>query len=62
MRFWQSRRVLLTGQTGFKGAWLGLWLSQLGAHVTGVALEPDTEPSLFNQLGLVEAIDHHILD
>ncbi len=62
MSFWQGRRVLLTGHTGFKGAWLGLWLTSLGAEVTGLALEPDTTPSLFNQLGLAGALNHHILD
>src|SRR6185437_2856383 len=48
--FWQGRRVLLTGHTGFKGAWLSLWLEQLGAEVFGLALEPDTEPALFPML------------
>ncbi|HEX7385053.1 MAG TPA: GDP-mannose 4,6-dehydratase, partial [Burkholderiaceae bacterium] len=38
--FWRGRRVLLTGHTGFKGAWLALWLHRLGAEVTGLALEP----------------------
>ncbi len=47
--FWRGRRVLLTGHTGFKGSWLALWLSELGARVTGVALEPDTTPSLFER-------------
>jgi len=45
--FWRGRRVLLTGHTGFKGAWLALWLQQLGAQVTGFALAPATRPSLF---------------
>lgn len=44
---WQGRRVLITGHTGFKGAWLSLWLCKLGAEVSGLALEPHTEPSLF---------------
>lgn len=48
--FWQSRRVLLTGHTGFKGAWLLLWLQELGAQVWGYALEPEPEPNLFRQL------------
>jgi CDP-glucose 4,6-dehydratase len=48
--FWQGRRVLLTGHTGFKGAWLSLWLEQLGAEVFGMALAPDTKPSLFPML------------
>lgn len=45
--FWAQRRVLLTGHTGFKGAWLALWLKRLGAHVTGVGLAPTTPKSLF---------------
>ena len=49
--FWQGRRVLLTGHTGFKGSWAALWLSRLGARVTGLALEPDTEPSLWRLAG-----------
>lgn len=48
--FWRGRRVLLTGHTGFKGAWLALWLEHLGAEVRGYALAPDTEPSLFAAL------------
>ncbi|MEB3199276.1 MAG: CDP-glucose 4,6-dehydratase, partial [Synechococcaceae cyanobacterium] len=39
--FWRGRRVLLTGHTGFKGSWLTLWLLQLGAEVTGLALPPE---------------------
>jgi len=45
--FWQGRRVFLTGHTGFKGAWLSLWLADMGAQVTGYALQPLTEPNLF---------------
>jgi CDP-glucose 4,6-dehydratase len=45
--FWQGRRVLITGNTGFKGVWLGLWLDTLGAELAGVALPPATDPSLF---------------
>jgi CDP-glucose 4,6-dehydratase len=47
--FWKRRRVFLTGHTGFKGSWLSLWLHALGAEVTGYALEPPTEPNLFDQ-------------
>jgi CDP-glucose 4,6-dehydratase len=43
--FWRGKRVLLTGHTGFKGAWLAIWLQRLGAEVTGLALPPET-PSL----------------
>ncbi len=45
--FWQGRRVLVTGHTGFKGSWLCLWLQRLGAEVTGLALDPPSEPNLF---------------
>ncbi len=45
--FWDGKRVLLTGHTGFKGTWLSLWLTRLGARVTGIALPPATDPSVF---------------
>ncbi|WP_105441364.1 CDP-glucose 4,6-dehydratase [Neorhizobium sp. T25_13] len=45
--FWSGKRVVLTGHTGFKGAWLSIWLGRLGAEVTGIALPPETQPSLF---------------
>lgn len=45
--FWSGKRVFVTGHTGFKGSWLCLWLQQLGAEVTGYALSPPTNPSLF---------------
>lgn len=45
--FWDGKRVFLTGHTGFKGSWLSLWLQSLGAEVTGFALAPPTNPSLF---------------
>ena len=60
--FWHNKRVLVTGHTGFKGSWLALWLVELGAKVFGYALEPDTNPSLFRQLGLERDIDHLIAD
>src|SRR3984957_21158359 len=46
--FWRGRRVLLTGHTGFKGAWMSLWLKELGADVTGFALPPVAGPNLWN--------------
>ena len=49
--FWRHRRVLLTGDTGFNGSWLALWLLELGPQVSGFSLAPDTSPSLFEQLG-----------
>jgi CDP-glucose 4,6-dehydratase len=61
--FWASRRVLLTGHTGFKGSWLALLLSELGAKVTGVGLQPDTTPNLFGQLELARRLErHHMAD
>lgn len=45
---WRETRVLVTGHTGFKGAWLSLWLSKLGARVFGLSLDPPTQPSLFD--------------
>lgn len=51
-QFWRDRRVFLTGHTGFKGSWLSVWLQMLGAKVTGFALPPSTDPSLF-ELALV---------
>jgi CDP-glucose 4,6-dehydratase len=46
--FWSSKRVLLTGHTGFKGGWTALWLAALKAHVTGFALRPEADPALFH--------------
>ena len=45
---YRGKKVLLTGHTGFKGSWLALWLTELGAQVTGYALPPNTRPSLFD--------------
>jgi len=54
--FWQHRKVFITGHTGFKGSWLSLWLDAMGARVTGYALKPPTEPSLFEQASVGERI------
>ncbi len=53
---YRGKRVLLTGHTGFKGAWLAEWLLALGAEVTGYSLPPPTSPALFDQLGLVSRL------
>jgi len=59
--FWQNRRVLITGHTGFKGGWLALWLSDLGARVYGYALQPPTQPNFFDCLRLADCLDDHRL-
>ena len=48
--FWKNKKVFLTGHTGFKGAWLSLWLQSIGAIVKGYSLEPNTTPNLFTQV------------
>lgn len=48
--FWQDKRVLVTGHTGFKGAWLTEWLCDLGAKVCGLSLDPITSPDLWSEL------------
>lgn len=55
--FWRDRTVLVTGHTGFKGAWLTLWLQQLGARVTGVSNGVPTAPSLYELARVGEGID-----
>src|ERR1035437_6545481 len=54
--FYNGRRVLVTGHTGFKGGWLTLWLHRLGATVHGFGLNPPTEPSLFESAGIGTAL------
>jgi CDP-glucose 4,6-dehydratase len=53
---WAGRRVLVTGHTGFKGAWLTLWLRALGAEVTGFSVDVPTRPSLFELAGVGEGL------
>lgn len=47
MEFWQGKKVLITGHTGFKGSWLSLWLQSLGAELIGFSLAPPTQPNFF---------------
>lgn len=61
--FWKGKKVFLTGHTGFKGSWLSLWLSSMGAKVTGYGLAPNTTPNLFNVLAIDSLIEKsHIAD
>ena len=57
--FWRGKRVFVTGHTGFKGGWLTLWLTELGAEVHGYALAPPTKPSLFDVTGLQARLGGH---
>jgi CDP-glucose 4,6-dehydratase len=59
---YNGKRVLVTGHTGFKGAWLCEWLLGLGAEVTGLSLPPPTEPALFTELGLARRLRHTLGD
>ena len=58
----EGRSVFVTGHTGFKGAWLSQWLANLGAEVTGYALDPPTNPSLFDALDLPSRLAFRIAD
>ncbi|HOJ04714.1 MAG TPA: CDP-glucose 4,6-dehydratase [Bacteroidota bacterium] len=57
-QYYEGKRVLVTGDTGFKGSWLSIWLRELGADVTGYALEPPSEPNNFSICGLAGKIRH----
>lgn len=60
--FWHKRNVVITGHTGFKGAWLTFWLNRLGAQVTGISLPPTTEPNLFSLAGVDQLCESHFCD
>ena len=58
---YDGKKVFLTGHTGFKGSWLALWLSKLGAEVCGYSLEPNTNPSMFNELNIKYKITKSVI-
>ena len=60
--FWRGKRVLVTGHTGFKGGWLTLWLHRLGAQVSGIGLQPNTDPNLFELVRIEALCDSHFCD
>jgi len=62
MSFWHGKRVLLTGHTGFKGAWAARWLATMGARVTGLALPPPAGPAIFAMLGQEHLAASHLVD
>lgn len=61
-RFWEGKKVLVTGHTGFKGGWLSLWLQSKGAKVSGFSLQPPTTPSLFEVARVGEGMHSHVGD
>ncbi|CAK8723004.1 RfbG [Candidatus Electrothrix aarhusensis] len=61
-QFWRDKKVLITGHTGFKGAWLTLWLNQMGAKITGISLPPNTAPNLFESTDLATLCDSRFCD
>ena len=58
----QSKKIVITGHTGFKGSWLTLWLTYLGANIVGISKDVPTYPSNFSANHLKKKINHHILD
>jgi CDP-glucose 4,6-dehydratase len=56
IEFWEQKKVLITGHTGFKGSWLSLWLQTKGARVIGYSLPPPTNPSLFEMARIAEGM------
>ena len=60
--FWSGKKVLVTGHTGFKGSWLSFILTEWGAEVVGLGLEPDQSPSLFEQLELQHRVEYNLFD
>ncbi len=60
--FWNKKKVLLTGHTGFKGSWMSQWLLSMGADLHGLALQPPTQPNLFSLLKLENKMHSHIGD
>ena len=54
--FWSGKKVLITGNTGFKGAWLSLWLSEMGSKVFGISLRQENPKAIFNVANLDDLV------
>ena len=61
-QFWCGKRVLVTGDSGFKGSWLALWLNELGAEIHGVSLPPDQRPNLYSLAKVGKISKTHFVD
>jgi CDP-glucose 4,6-dehydratase len=61
LELWQGKKILVTGHTGFKGSWLTMFLSHVGAHVTGISLGPLSVPNLFIDAGIQAKTDTHVI-
>lgn len=61
-QFWYGKQVLLTGHTGFKGAWMTFWLYQMGAKITGISLPPKSAPNLFTLASIAQITNSHFVD
>jgi len=61
-QFWAGKKVFLTGHTGFKGGWISVWLSMMGARLAGFSLAPTTKPSLFDAANIVDLYDKSYID
>ena len=62
LEFWNGKKVLITGHTGFKGSWLALWLLQMNAKVYGISLPPESSKNLFDSLKIKQDLNHIICD
>lgn len=60
--FWEDKKVFITGHTGFKGSWLSIWLTEMGAIVTGYSVDIPTNPSLFEEANLASRVNHILGD
>ena len=60
--FWNGKRVMLTGHTGFKGGWLAIWLENMGAQVIGISLAPETTPNIFSLAKIKDRCESYFCD